>query len=94
MKQFTWLAFTLLITIAFTTKATAQQKIDPVIETKVDVLTFSDKMRDAVVNYKVGSILTTPGANRSFLMLMLCVLMLRMKLPLTGMHRSFIWQMR
>jgi len=68
----------------------AQQKINPVIEKKVDALlkqmsleekvgqmaqvsieslggannnvfTFSDKMKDAVVNYKIGSILNTPG---------------------------------
>src|SRR5688572_19441813 len=68
----------------------AQQKIDPVIEKKVDALlkqmsleekvgqmaqvsieslgntnnnvfTFSDKMKDAVVNFKIGSILNTPG---------------------------------
>lgn len=70
--------------------AHAQQKINPAIEKKVDVLlkqmsleekvgqmaqvsieslgstngqvfSFSDKMKDAVVNYKIGSILNTPG---------------------------------
>src|SRR5688572_30717294 len=72
------------------TSIQAQQKLNPVIEKKVDALlkqmtleekvgqmaqvsieslgttkdqafTFSDKMKDAVSNYKIGSILNTPG---------------------------------
>jgi beta-glucosidase len=90
MKQFFGLAFTVLATLGFTNQITAQQKIDPAIEAKVDALlkqmtleekvgqmaqvsieslgtttgqkfSFSDKMKDAVVNYKIGSILNTPG---------------------------------
>ncbi len=74
--------------------AAAQQKTDPVIEGKVNLLlskmtleekvgqmaqvsieslgsskdnvfSFSDKMKDAVVNYKIGSILNTPGPLQS-----------------------------
>lgn len=76
--------------VGFVCQINAQQKINPAIEKKVDVLlkqmtleekvgqmaqvsieslgsmqeqtfTFSDKMKDAVVNYKIGSILNTPG---------------------------------
>ncbi|MBO9682188.1 MAG: glycoside hydrolase family 3 C-terminal domain-containing protein, partial [Flavisolibacter sp.] len=91
MKQFFVLAITLL---ALTCQLIAQQKIDPVIEAKVDSLlkqmtleekvgqmaqvsleslgslkgdkfSFGDKMKEAVVNYKVGSVLNTPGALQS-----------------------------
>lgn len=87
MSRFTGIVCSLLF---ITCQMQAQQKINPVIEKKVDALlkqmsleekvgqmaqvsieslgaikdkvfTFSDKMKDAVVNYKIGSILNTPG---------------------------------
>jgi hypothetical protein len=39
----------------------AQVSIESLGGTKDNVFTFSDKMKDAVVNYKIGSILNTPG---------------------------------
>ncbi|THU38102.1 beta-glucosidase [Niastella caeni] len=39
----------------------AQVSIESLGNTKGNVFTFSDKMKDAVVNYKIGSILNTPG---------------------------------
>jgi beta-glucosidase len=76
--------------LVIVTSLQAQQKLNPVIEKKVDALlkqmtleekvgqmaqvsieslgttkdrafSFSDKMKDAVANYKIGSILNTPG---------------------------------
>ncbi len=76
--------------LVITTSLQAQQKLNPVIEKKVDALlkqmtleekvgqmaqvsieslgatkdrafSFSDKLKDAVANYKIGSILNTPG---------------------------------
>lgn len=39
----------------------AQVSIESLGTTKDQAFTFSDKMKDAVVNYKIGSILNTPG---------------------------------
>jgi beta-glucosidase len=39
----------------------AQVSIESLGNTKDNVFTFSDKMKDAVVNFKIGSILNTPG---------------------------------
>jgi beta-glucosidase len=93
MKKFLFpgLAGSIVCSLLFiSARVQAQQKINPVIEKKVDALlqqmtleekvgqmaqvsieslgttkdqafTFSDKMKDAVVNYKIGSILNTPG---------------------------------
>lgn len=43
----------------------AQVSIESVGTLKGEVFSFSDKMKDAVVNYKLGSILNTPGALQS-----------------------------
>src|SRR5438477_428133 len=39
----------------------AQVSIESLGSTNNQAFTFSDKMKDAVVNYKIGSILNTPG---------------------------------
>jgi beta-glucosidase len=39
----------------------AQVSIESLGNTKDNVFTFSDKMKDAVVNFRIGSILNTPG---------------------------------
>lgn len=39
----------------------AQVSIESLGATKANTFTFSDKMKDAVVNYKIGSVLNTPG---------------------------------
>lgn len=43
----------------------AQVSIESVGALKGDKFSFSDKLKDAVINYKVGSILNTPGALQS-----------------------------
>lgn len=82
--------FNIIISIGLFFQMNAQQKINPVIEKKVNALlkqmtlqekigqmaqvsieslgsiqgktfSFSNKLKDAVVNYKIGSILNTPG---------------------------------
>ena len=84
----------LLCMIAFSSIAISQQKLNPVIENKVDALlkqitleekvgqmaqvsiesvgssktnvfSFNAKMKDAVINYKLGSILNSPGPLQS-----------------------------
>ena len=93
MKRVLTMALAVAATLGLT-KLNAQQRIDPLIESKVDALvkqmtleekigqmaqvsieslgslkgqqfSFSDKLKDAVINYKVGSILNTPGALQS-----------------------------
>ena len=43
----------------------AQISIESVGSTKANVFSFTDKMKDAVVNYKLGSILNSPGPLQS-----------------------------
>ncbi len=93
-KTITQKIFLLLSLFIFSSLSHAQQKINPAIENKVNLLlkqmtleekvgqmaqvsieslgssngktfSFTDKMKDAVVNYKLGSILNSPGPLQS-----------------------------